>query len=130
MLHGSLTTSDLADVDQLALIIDMDDGFKLQHGTNDRGGSADTSAAFEMHQIVYGDPVAQLQLMIFHPGGELVQRETFVTLFAGMGDQQALAKSGTAGIDYIDLTLRILLFQFISGNHSGLVGGGKRRGEA
>ena len=63
-VDGSLTATGLGAAFQLALVVDAQQGLDVQHGTNQSGGGADTAAALQVEQVVHGDLVAQVQLIV------------------------------------------------------------------
>ena len=117
---------------QVAVVVHIDDGLDVQHGTDDGGGGADAAAALQVAQVVHGDPVADVQLVLLHPGGQLFDGHAGIALVGSVPDQQTLTQSGAEGVDHVDGALGILFLQFVCGDHRGLMGGaqGGSKGQA
>ena len=128
-INGGLAATDLGNVDEVTLVVHVKHRLDLQHGANQRRGGADPAAPLQIHQIVYGEPVAQLELVFLHPGVELFQSHAGFFLLAGVPHQQALAQGGAQGIHHQELPVGILFGKFGCRNDRGLIGGGKAGGE-
>ena len=130
-LDGCLPAPDLAHRDQPALVVHMEDGLDGQHGAHYGGGGADTTAPLQIHQIVDGKPVAQMQPVFLQPPGQILQGHAGLPLFRGMEGKQPLAQGGAQAVYHQDLPVRIAFLQLPGGNDCGLIGGGKagRKGQ-
>ena len=129
VIQGSLAAPALGAVFQLAAVIHPEDGLDVQHGAHHGGGSADTAAPLQVHQVLHGDPVADVQLVLLHPGGDLGKGLTLAAELCGGVDQQALAHGGAEGVDDDELSVVELLPELLGGDDGGLIGGAQGRGE-
>ena len=103
----------------------MEQGLDLQHSAYQRGGGADPTAPFQVHQVIHGEPVAQVQTVFQTPVVNFLKGHSLYTLLAGVPDEQTLAHGGAQGIHHPDGAVGILLGQLFGGNDGGLVGGGQ-----
>ena len=101
----------------------------MQHGAHQGGSRADPTPTLQVHQIVHGEPVAQMEPVVQHPLGDLIQGQTLVPLLAGIPHQKPLTHGGAQGIDDLNLSIRVLLRQLLGGDDGALVGGGKAGGK-
>ena len=128
-LHGSLTAANLGGIDEMTVVVNVDDGFDVQHGAHHGGGGADTAAPLQMSKVIHGDPVADVQLVFFNPVPQGIDVQTLVPLVAGIPYQQTLAQGSAEAVHHIDLPVGIGFPQILGGNDSGLVSSGKTGGE-
>ena len=108
----------------MTLGIHVEYGLDLQHSTNQGGSGTDTATPFQIHQVIHSEPVAQMQTVLFHPCGQLVDTHAGVLHFAGIPNQQTLTQRCGQRVQNDDFPIRILFFQLISGDHRGLIGSG------
>ena len=69
-----LSSTHLADGYEMALIVHMENGFDIDHGAQNGRGLGYAAAPVKVKQIVHGKVMAELQLVLFHPGSHLLQR--------------------------------------------------------
>ena len=124
-LQRCLAAAHLEHIDQVTVVVHMKHGLDLQHGAHKGGGSADTTAAFQIHQVVHGEPVAQMELRVLHPFVQLVQRHALIPLFASVPHQQSLTTGRAESVNYIYRPLRILFPQLLRRDDGRLVGSGQ-----
>ena len=130
-LDGCLPAPDLAHTDQMTLVVHMEDGLDGQHGSHYRGGGADAAAPLQIHQVIDGKPVAQMQPVFLQPPGQRFHGHTGIPLFRGMKSKQPLTQGGAQAVYHQDFPVRIALLQLLRGNDRGLIGGGQagRKGQ-
>ena len=136
---GSFELSDVADgifpasclghIHQVTLVVHMDHRLDLQQGACYGGGCADPAAPLQVHQVIGNDPVAKIQLVFLHPGGQFLQRQARIPLLTGIPDQKALTQRSAEGVHHIDLPIRVAFLQFLGSDDSGLIGGAEAGGE-
>ena len=119
----------LGNGNQVAFLIHMEHRLDIQHGANHGCGSADASAPLQEHQVVHGEPVADVQLVFLTPGVQLFQGEAFIALHAGIVYEKALAQGGGKGIHHLHSAAGVFLHQLLGGDDGGLIGGAEAAGE-
>ena len=128
-LQAGLTAADLADGDQLALVGGVHDGLNGEHGAEERGAGAETAAHLQVVQVVHGEPVVDVELVVLHPLHQLLSGEALALLLDGQIKQQALAQRGGERVHHIDVGIGELLLHVLGGDARTLVGGGEGAGE-
>ena len=127
---GGFAAAGLADVGQLAVVVGVHDGLDLKRCAEKGRRGGDTAAALEVHEIVHGEPVAQMRAERLKVGGKLLHGSALALLLDGVVNEQALTEGGAEAVDGHDLPLGIFFAQLRGGNDAGLIGGAEARGEA
>ena len=115
-LQAGLAAADLADGDQLALVGGMHDGLDGEHGAEERGAGAETAAHLQVVQVVHGEPVVDVELVVLHPLHQLLSGEALALLLDGQIEQQALAQRGGERVHHIDVGIGKLLLHVLGGD--------------
>ena len=63
-----------------------------------------------MFQIVDGNVMADVKLVLLHPLRRLLDRAALAPMLQSIVQKQPFAETGTQGIDHYDLPVRIFLF--------------------
>lgn len=77
--------------DQVPLVIDMQNRLDIQHGSHCRRRRRNPASPFEIGEIVYGEPVTNLQFYLFRKIPDLLNGCSGQPLSASQQDQQALS---------------------------------------
>ena len=101
-----------------------------EHGTHQRRGGGDPAATFQEVQVVHGEPVADVELVVLHPIPQLAEGQALFLLLGRQIHQQPLPTGGAEGVDDPDGALREVWSQVLCSDHGGLIGGGQCRREA
>ena len=107
----------------------MHDGLNGEHGAEERGAGAETAAHLQVVQVVHGEPVVDVELVVLHPLHQLLSGEALALLLDGQIKQQALAQRGGERVHHIDVGIGELLLHVLGGDARTLVGGGEGAGE-
>ena len=107
----------------------MHDGLDGEHGAEERGAGAETAAHLQVVQVVHGEPVVDVELVVLHPLHQLLSGEALALLLDGQIEQQALAQRGGERVHHIDVGIGELLLHVLGGDARTLVGGGEGAGE-
>ncbi len=128
-LQTGLAPAYLADRHQLALVGGVHDRLDGQHGAEKRSAGAETAAHLQIVQIIHGEPVVNVQLVVLHPLHQFLGGQSLALLLDGQIQQQALAQRGGQRVHHINVGIGELLFHILCGDGRALVGGGKGAGE-
>ena len=94
-LEGGAAAPHLFHEDQPALVVHMEHGLDVQHGTQYGGGGGYPAATMEMVQIVHRKPVAKVQFVFFHIIPHLLDGLTRSLLLHRKVDEHALPQGRT-----------------------------------
>ena len=128
-LQAGLAAAHLADGDQLALVGGVHDGLDGQHGAEERGAGTESTAHLQIVQVVHGEPVVDVELVVLHPLHQLLGGKALALLLNGQIQQQALAQGGGERVHHVDVGVGELLLHVLGGDGCALVGRGKGAGE-
>ena len=129
-LEAGLAATGLAHGDELALVGGVHHRLDGQHRAQEGGGGADAATHLQVVQVVHGEPVVDVQLVVLHPLHQLLGGETPALLLHRQVQQQALTQGGGQGVHHVDVGIGELLAHIVGGDGRALVGGGQGAGEA
>ena len=128
-LQAGLAASGLADGHQLALVGGVHHRLDGQHRAQEGGGGGHAAAHLQIVQIVHGEPVVDVQLVVLHPLHQLRGGQTLPLLLHGQIEQQALPQRSGQGVHHIYPAVGELVGHGLGGDTSILIGGGQGAGE-
>ena len=99
-LEGGFPAAHLFGHVQRALIGDIEHGLDVQHGAHQRPGVGYAAAALEVVQIVHGEAVGDLQLVLLAPADHGIEVGAGLHLGHHVHDQQAQATGDAAGVHH------------------------------
>lgn len=107
--------------DELAVVVDMQDGLDFQRGPEPGGAGGNPSAAFQEVQIVDGEPVRGFQLVLFDPLRDFIDRLPLIADLDRLIDDQSFAERGGERIDGQDPDVRVLLHDVLGRDSAGMI---------
>ena len=110
-LDRAFAAAHLFKADDLALVVALEQGLDLQHGTHGRGQVGKTPAALEIAQVVHREHLADAEAAVQQPLGRGVHTQAELAVAHGPDHQQPLAQRGAQRIDKPELAVGKLLPQ-------------------
>lgn len=111
LLHG----------DELAVVVDMQDGLDFQRAPEPGGAGGNPSAAFQEVQIVDSEPMRGFQLILFDPLRDFVDCLPLIADLDRLIDDQPFAERGGERVDGQDPDVRILLHDILRRDGTGMI---------
>ena len=128
-VQGLAAAANLGDGNQMAGVVYMENRLNAQHGAEKGRCRGNPAAPFQVVQIVYGEPVAQMEFVLLEPLVNFVDRFAVHLHFGGVIGQQPFAHGGGKGIHHVDFPLRIFGGQLFFGHQGALAGAAEARGK-
>ena len=113
----------------MPLIVHVHDRLDLEHGAHHGGGGGDPAPPLQVHQVIHGEPVADVELVRLDPVPDLLDAFSLLLKPRGQIEDKPLAQGGAQGVHGVHLPLRVLFSQFVHGDLHGAVGGGQAGGK-
>ena len=117
-----LASAHLLHGDQVPLVVHMQDGLDVEQRARPGGRLGHASAAEQEHQVIDGEPVGEVELVLLEPVAHLVDRLPGARVLHRVPDEQPLAAGCRKRIDHVDFTLGELLLQLRGHERKSLVG--------
>ncbi|SCJ42437.1 Uncharacterised protein [uncultured Flavonifractor sp.] len=128
--QGVLAATGLGGVGQMTLAVAVHHRLNLESGAHHGGGGRDASATAQVVQVLHGEPVGRVLLVVLHPGGQLLQVQAGGLPGRSLGHQQALTGRGGQGVHTDQLPVGVLLPQVLHADFRRLDGARQAGGEA
>ena len=101
---------------ELAGIVDVEQRADIELCAEPTGNLGNTAALDVEGQVRGEEPVMQLKLVFFGPEENFFKGFAFVTKIGQLIHQQTVTGCGTEGVNNLDLTVRILFQQLVTGD--------------
>ena len=125
-----LASAHLLQGDEAPLVVHVHDRLDVEHGARPRRGLRHAPAAEQEHEVVHGEPVRQVQLVLLYPVAHLVDGGAASGALHGVPHEQAFAARGGQRVHGAQLPLGELRGQLLHQELDGLVGTRQPAGEA
>ena len=128
-LQACLAAASLGHRHQLALVGGVHHRLDGQHGAQKRGGGGHAAAHLQVVQVVHGEPVVDVELVLLHPLHQLLGGQTLPLFLHSQIQQQTLTQRRGQGIHHIHAAVGELVGHGLGGDDRVLIGGGQSAGE-
>ncbi len=129
-LERLLAAAHLLEGNEVPLVIYVHDRLDVQKRARPGARARDAAAAEQEHEVVHGEPVGQVQLVLLHPVAHLFDGRPLLAHLRRVVDEQALAAGSGQGVHRVHSTVGVEPRQLGQQKLDGLVGTGKAAGKS
>ena len=124
------SAASLAYVDKVSLVVNVHYGLDAEHRAYDGGGGAYSAASLEEEEVVYREPMAEIELYFLNVVAHSLDALACKTLLSGKINEKSLTERCRKCINRVDLSLGILFGELLCGDLCARVGAAKTRGKS